>query len=138
MGTSSRFVRGPVWLALLPVLLVLWQVGQVRPQRGAFYRSADSVYMYLFNALNLVVGRSPRHIDNPGTPAQVFSAAVIGVAHGVAGRGGAARDVVQRPEFYLAQMSTILILMNAAALRCGGFLVRQVAKSLPLALVFHA
>src|SRR5215471_19762533 len=84
--------RGPAWLAF----------------------SYDLEYQYLLNALNLLEGAPPGHTRNPGTPVQVFGAALVGLVHALVGAGRVRADVLARPEWFLTVVSSGLMVAHVA------------------------
>lgn len=100
-----------------------------RAAKGPFFRMSDPDYAYLLNALNLVNGHAPAHIDHPGTPAQLFGALVIRLAHLTSPEPDVTRDVLLRPEAYLGTIAAAFgALLIVALLACGRWAWRATGR----------
>jgi hypothetical protein len=88
-----RLVTGRVWLLLIPFVMSLFALGLDRARGPSWLGDDyDPAYLYLLNGLNILELELPGHTDNPGTPVQLLAAGVIGLAHGLTGRGGTVRS----------------------------------------------
>jgi hypothetical protein len=75
----------------------------------------ENSYTYLFNALLIVKGDHPAHIDHPGTTTQLFGAAVL-EASGKGSGEKLIRAVLENPEKFLKRMHRALLIASALAL----------------------
>ncbi len=77
----------------------------------------DPESAYLLNGLNIAMGRSVGHYDNPGTTVQMYSAVVIRVTHLFRSAGNDLQtDVLANSEYYIEILRYSLIVMNACIL----------------------
>jgi hypothetical protein len=98
-------------LAALPLALVLGLISNRHLFEPFFQlRNIDPAYAYLMNAMTLLCGHTPRHIDHPGTTLQMLGAVVIGAMNLLRGISPVcpAADVFTRPEAYLAGIGMVL------------------------------
>jgi hypothetical protein len=129
---SMALAAVPVLLFLLPVLL--------RPVLGPFHLAGqlDPDYIYLLNGLNVLHLHPPEHTDHPGTPVQIFAAAVIAVTWGVKALSGATVSVDQavlaNPDSYLAAINVGLGLLIALASAFLGVRLYRASSRLVVAL----
>lgn len=112
-------------LALRIPLLFLALMALARLGLGEFWRwpSFDPDYVYLLNAQTVAERTLPNHIDHPGTPVQAFGAIVLHLM------GATGRDVIQRPEHYLAVLAWLQCALAAAALWWFGAAARRCGAS---------
>ena len=71
-----------VVLALTVLPLAAYLLSSVMlEEKGPYWlaENSDPEYAYLLNALNVLEGRPPEHVDHPGTTLQMFGAVVIGL-----------------------------------------------------------
>jgi hypothetical protein len=140
--TPPRCRRCGAFLALLlaPALLIF--IASLRfAAQGPYWAgySFDPEYPYLFNALNLLQGRAPWHIDHPGTPLQLLLAAIMGLRFQFAGsEDSLRRDVLLNPEPYLRAGWLVLTALSAAALAFFGWAARRFTQSTPAAVIAQA
>lgn len=92
--------------------------------------SVDPDIPYIFNGLNILVGNLPYHIDNPGTPVQIISAAVIFIVHLFRGESSLIADVMQNPDLYTSAVSNTLIGITMLVIYFSGFYVFRITNSL--------
>jgi len=115
---------------LIPMVTGLWGVG-MRLAKGPFYfpSQLDPTYAYLLNGLSLLRGEGVFHTDHPGTPLQLFCAAVIRIGHAL--RGGdmdVTTSVLSSPESYLQAIhAALLVFIVAAQYFLGTQLLRVLA-----------
>ncbi|HEX6951113.1 MAG TPA: hypothetical protein VF127_16045 [Nitrospira sp.] len=115
------FERCLVVLALTVLPLAAYLLSSVMlEEKGPYWlaENSDPEYAYLLNALNVLEGRPPEHVDHPGTTLQMLGAAVIGLLT----MGHSASDlkdlVLEDPEFYLSAINRtmrFLILVSQIA-----------------------
>lgn len=114
----------PLAFLLLPGLLVLAALPLAR-DRGPLWlgSNSDPSYQYLLNALLILEGQTPVHTDHPGTPAQLFGAAVLRLTTPGADPAARTLAVLADPEAALRRIHTCTLGFTAAALALAGLLV---------------
>ncbi|MEK7269832.1 MAG: hypothetical protein AAB215_02690, partial [Planctomycetota bacterium] len=115
-GLSRRLAAlGLACLVPAAFFLSIWTLNGLR---GPFWLGtrSDPEYAYLLNSLNLAHGKGPEHVDHPGTPVQVFGAAVLRVVHAAGGEGTLAEGVFRDPEWYLRRILFATLLLNSLLL----------------------
>ncbi len=90
----------------------------------------DPAYQYLFAGLDILLGNVPAHNDHPGTPLQSLIALIIAIAWYLRNFFGAAPQeifvsVIAAPEFYLLNVSAVVVILNSLAIY---FLGKQIFK----------
>jgi hypothetical protein len=112
-----------LFLLLLPLLLVLCAT-YLNNARGPYWMGSnlDPEYVYLLNAANLAMLTGVGHIDHPGTPVQVLGAVTLRIVYALSGTEASdfQTDVLKRPEFYLAAVNALMIVLNALMLLALG------------------
>ncbi|HAS39381.1 MAG TPA: hypothetical protein DCS93_02840 [Microscillaceae bacterium] len=111
MFVPALEMRNRLLLILLPGVL-LFLILTLKSHIGAYYLGSnqDPGYMYLLNGLNLVKGKPPGHVDNPGTTLQEVAALSIGGTYLLAGQSeNVQKDVLSHPEKYLQVINYVLI-----------------------------
>ncbi len=144
----TRYLQGlgqpSLVLALLPGLCTAigWVLQQ---QKGPYWvgSNLDPEYAYLLNALNILNGRAPAHIDHPGTPLQLLGAGVLWVSYNLQSLGQAAlpalnQQVLSQPEFYLGLMHGVLLGLIALSLFLVGWLTWHLSQNLVLGLILQS
>jgi hypothetical protein len=107
---------------------------------GAANFDYDPAYVYLLNAMSIMHGYVPGHIDHPGTSVQILSGTILAVSWFV-GRivGQTALDfdsaILNNPEFYLRAIACVFLVMNVGAILYLGCRIQRATGSLLLALV---
>jgi len=107
------------WLLLLLLPAAFFCLAlYIEKIKGPFYlcRNSDPDYVYLYSSLTLAQGHAPQFSDHPGTTVIGWGALVLRAAHLIAGRGDFVQDVLQRPEFYLTEISLSLMAVQAIGL----------------------
>jgi hypothetical protein len=119
---------------LAPALLVFSHNVLIR-DFGPYWHGGniDPNYAYLCNALLIANGRSPEHVDHPGTPVQLLGAVVLW--SGNLGTSAAELNlrVLSDPERYLRLINRTLVALGALALFGSGVLLWRASSSLILA-----
>ena len=82
---SRLLIAGLALLAPLASIFLVWQAYLGSPGLRFVYAYGDPDYGYLFNSLLLLDGKSPWHIDHPGTPVQMIGALVMPAWHWLTG-----------------------------------------------------
>ncbi len=131
LGPRAQNVVAGLALLVLPALAGTEALTLARA-RGPFHLSSnlDPEHVYLLNGLNLLYRRSPGYASQPGTPFQVYCAAVTGLRYGARGEGRMADDVLLNPGDYLETIRLSLIGVYAAVLLLGGLLTFRLTGSL--------
>jgi hypothetical protein len=84
---------------------------------------ADPDWSYLANSLLVAEGKTPQHVDHPGTPLQILGAIVYRVNYLFSSREiSLAEDVFTRPEHYLELGSLAEFFLAMLALAIGAIL----------------
>jgi hypothetical protein len=122
-------------LLILPIVIGGLVLSQLKTQ-GPYYRHelADPAYAYLFNALKIVKGHSPTHIDHPGTTIQSLSAGLLIARSGFS----TVDEVLKRPEAALYYLNIVFLLCFLAAYFWAGKCLYKSTGSLHVALFFQA
>ena len=115
------FERGLVVLALTVLPVAAYLLSSVMlEEKGPYWlaENSDPEYAYLLNAVNVLEGTPPEHVDHPGTTLQMLGAVVIGLL--TMGHSGSDLKalVLEDPEFYLSAINRtirLLILMSQIA-----------------------
>ena len=95
----------PTFILILSVLLKL--------AAGPFWQYSDPCYIYLFNALNMVKGVAPTHIDHPGTPLQLLILFIIWFVNIGHSTQEVLNKVLTNPDFYLSLTYILLTLLSS-------------------------
>jgi hypothetical protein len=112
-------------IALLVVVPLLFLVIGLRFDRTKYGTDPESAY--LMNGLNIAMGESVGHFDNPGTTVQIYSAAVISVTHFLRfSDNDLQTDVLLNSEYYIEVLRKGFIVLNVCVL----FVLGLVAFSL--------
>ena len=130
-----------VWVAwlLLPCVFLALHNAFVRAGGPHYLASkVDPDYAYLCNSLNLAVGRSPDHVDHPGTSLQLFGAVVITVAHPFSGKAQKIDAVLKNPEQHLRLINLALAFISASALAVVGIITWRRTGDWQMALLLQA
>jgi hypothetical protein len=87
----------------------LWILGPI--YAGLRYRDYDPAYQYLLNGLSFVYGYPAGHIDHPGTPLQLLTAAVLLLSRAFGGQSklDLIDVVIANPETFIFWISLILL-----------------------------
>lgn len=127
--------KNPSWLLLIiPVIFIgvaIVFATQMYPiyANTPFY-GQDPAYQYLFAGVDILLGNVPAHNDHPGTPLQSLIALTIAIIWHVLELFGAAQkdivvSVIAAPEFYLLNVSAVVVILNSLAIY---FLGKQIFK----------
>ena len=113
----DRDLRAWGALVVLPLCYVaaaLW----ARQAGGPFWLwyNLDPAYFYLLDALNVLNLTPPGHIYHPGTPVQWLGAFILKIASPFTGAAAITDAALAEPEVHLRLISTVLVLLNGAAL----------------------
>ncbi len=90
----------------------------------------DPAYQYLFAGVDILLGNVPAHNDHPGTPLQSLIALIIAIVWYVLHLFGTVQQdivvsVIAAPEFYLLNVSAVVVILNSLAIY---FLGKQIFK----------
>lgn len=90
----------------------------------------DPAYQYLFAGVDILLGNEPAHNDHPGTPLQSLIALTIVIVWYVLHLFGTVQQdivvsVIAAPEFYLLNVSAVVVILNSLAIY---FLGKQIFK----------
>jgi hypothetical protein len=117
-----------------PILVGRWW--SLLAAKGPYWlgTNSDPDYPYLLNALGLLRGVGPGHVDHPGTPVQLLLALIARATHLASGGGAVHEDVLLRPEHYLLVANGVLLLAFAASLVLAGLAALRTTGSLAAAI----
>jgi hypothetical protein len=120
------------WLLLLIPLAVLVLCILVVIERSPFFASwYDPVYCYLLNGLNIATGHfHVGHVDHPGTPLQLYTAALLRFFHLFSSHKDIVHDVLLRPEWYLFRIGIVSSFVIAACIYMAGILMLRFTSSI--------
>ncbi len=131
-------------LLLLPILFFSWAF-VLQKNSGPNYLTTsyrgqhfDPEYAYLFNALNVIHGIPPWHIDHPGTPLQVLGAIIIKIQYPLVNSQKIETIVLNTPEKYLFQINFIINLMIFVTIFFLGVITYLITKKIILALIIQS
>jgi len=100
--------------------------------------STDPESAYLLNGLNIAMGKSVGHFDNPGTTVQIYSAVGLRVTHFLRFTGTDIQmDVLLHSEYYIEVLRYSLVVMNTLVLFALGFFALSFFGNLWLALLLQ-
>jgi hypothetical protein len=107
--------------------LLVTAAGWLARARGPLWLGANSdpSYQYLLNALLLLDGGTPAHVDHPGTTVQMLGAAALRLLIPAADPAERIRAVLAAPEAALAGLHAVTLTLTAAAVTLAGLLVRR-------------
>lgn len=111
---SVERISGVFYILVAVILSIIFIAAwHLREHATPFYlHNADPEYCYFFNALNILQGKSPGHVDHPGTPLQMLGALVIRLASILTNDGHSSDSLVSNaldfPEFQLLAMNIAL------------------------------
>jgi hypothetical protein len=113
-----------LYFLVLPALFLVLHLIFVRAQ-GPFFLGSniDPDYAYLFNSLNIATGKSPQHVDHPGTTVQVLGGLVLRLAHPFSSHAEIIEAVLKDPERHLHWINFTWAVIYAASLSFIGVLV---------------
>jgi hypothetical protein len=141
---NNKTTKNKILLFLIPIAFVALNLGYssvIFPlYSGPPGYDQDPAYAYLFNALLILDGKVPWHVDHPGTPLQFISAAVVLLINGYSEiftgvqQSDLIDSVLQNPDKYLYGISCVLLIMNAGALYYFGCRVLAASKTIWIAI----
>lgn len=101
--------------------------------------AVDPEFIYLFSGLSISQGIGDiGHMDNPGTPLQVFTALIFRLVWLFRpGNTSYLEDVLSEPDFYLNMVNLSLTLMVVAAVLFAGKAILDITGSVLTALLFQ-
>ncbi len=100
-------------MLVLPLLVFLLGLMQLRQYPVTHTQSSDPAYAYLMNGLTLAQGSSDiGHTDNPGTTVQVFAAVVIRAVYLFRSAPSLTDDVIANPETYITACRVAMFVLN--------------------------
>ena len=148
MNPRSSAGHQPGWipklsLCLIPAAVVALALILARAQ-GPYSNSQnlDPDYNYLFNSLNLLMLRAPRHIDHPGTTVQELGAVAVLVKRVAERIEGDERPlevaVLTEPEDYLRTINTSLATILGTTMVAAGLAMLQTTGSLIAAVLLQS
>ena len=139
MGNPFPSLKKAWPLLMIPALaLILYVI--FSQARGPFYLpfNYDPDYAYLFNGLNLASGIGPEHIDHPGTPLQLFTAAAIRLVNIGSSNHAMILTVLSHSESYLRGLNLAVMIGFLISLLLSGFFVWRKSGSMIAALFLQA
>lgn len=135
MKDSSK----PLVLLIVPAMVLL--VGAVmRLLEGPFYYAfnSDPEYSYLLNALLILEGQTPHHVDHPGTTLQLLIAATVRVVSFFKPDEPLVTSVLTHPEFYLHVAHGVILSLTALASFVLGYALHKATQRTGLTLFLQA
>ena len=123
----------PFILVIVPLLFLVFGFKFDRTKYGTDPESA-----YLLNGLNISMGKSVGHYDNPGTTVQMYSAVVLRITHFLRFTGtDIQKDVLLHSEYYIEVLRYSLIVLNTLVLFFLGFFALSMFGNIWLALLLQ-
>jgi hypothetical protein len=131
-------ISGLVLLSLCP-LWVLSSLNKFNEARGPFWlgSNSDPTYVYFFNSLLFLCGKTPVHTDHPGTILQVVEAIVLYSWEGVRFAPTVLMKVFKDPEAYLQSSVRTLQIWNLVIVTLVSVGLWQSTRSLVAALLLQ-
>ena len=138
LNTTLKF------LALIPIPLLFFLLGvHILHLFGPpSVRSSDPDFLYYYNCMCMgLLKLDLGHIDNPGTPLQVWVAIVTRIAHLLIGENSYTEDLLSRPDLYIQIISytiyiaiTVLLLLVSIKVysKTGSLLLAIGVQLIPL------
>ncbi|MDO9257953.1 MAG: hypothetical protein Q7U54_20740, partial [Bacteroidales bacterium] len=115
-----------LFLILVPLVFLVIGFKFDRTKYGTDPESA-----YLFNGLNIAMGKPVGHFDHPGTTVQIYSAVVIGVTHLLRFTNtNLQTDVLTNSELYIEVLRMSFIVFNSLLIFLVGFLAFSSLKNI--------
>lgn len=102
--------------------------------------SGDPEYAYLLNGINIATFHSVGHTDNPGTPAQMYNAVVLRIAHFLkfSEKNDLETDVILNPDSYVELERKVSIVLNSVMLLLLGFTSLLILRNFWFSLILQA
>lgn len=124
-------------LLVFVILPVIFLVTGLSFHRTWF--SGDPEYAYLLNGINIANLKSVGHTDNPGTPVQMYSAAVLRVAHllDFSEKAELQTAVMKNPDYYVELERKISVIINALMMLALGVAAFHFLKNMWLGLILQ-
>lgn len=123
-------------LAAAPAMVVAvgwWlRATVVTPYHNGYH---DPDYAYLFNGASVANLVAPDHTDHPGTPLQMLIAVTLRTFHPTASPEQLTFQLLDDPEWYLAVVSTVLLLVVGALAVWAGVSIYRTTRDVGAALV---
>jgi len=115
---------------VLPALFLI--IGWMFSNEIGFYHLfvTDPEYAYLFNGLNILHFKLPDQVNGPGTPLQVYCAAVTKIVHIFRGQDTLVADVFKNPDVYLNIINKSIIVITFITLFLVGYFVKLATGSI--------
>ncbi|HXH19854.1 MAG TPA: hypothetical protein VNJ07_12305 [Chitinophagales bacterium] len=116
---------------IVPVCVYL-AVVPLRQAWGHYYYAlhSDPSYLYLFNGLNIAMLKPSAHVDNPGSPVQLISAAVVRTTSFLRNEDDLQKDVILHSELYIKIINRTLFTLCIIALFFLGVVAYRYTGSL--------
>jgi len=123
-------IRQRAGLLIAPLVLVLGFL-VVKDVSGPYFLADnfDPDYAYILNGLNLAIGRSPSHIDHPGTPVQFLSAAVVRIHNPGQPQGQTALNTISNAETYLDRTNLVIFSLILLSLVTATVVIERKTRS---------
>jgi hypothetical protein len=136
MNTQKRVRYGFVWVALIPVIFLVFSA-LMRMAAGPFWLGANSdpAYLYLINSLYFFEHISPSFVDHPGTTLQLLGAGLIKLVHWSQDSQQIIDQVLLDPEYHLRVIYYVILFLNGATLFLAGFYALKRSRDLTFALL---
>jgi hypothetical protein len=124
-----------VGLFILPLIFLIVGLNFNRT-----WYSGDPEYAYLLNGINIATFHSVGHTDNPGTPAQIYNAVVLRIAHFLkfSEKNDLESDVIQNPDAYVELERKVSIVLNSVMLLLLGFTSLLILRNFWFSLILQA
>lgn len=122
----------------IPVLVLAWFLRASFAPWEWFYNSGDPDFLYWFNALLVLEGQSPAHIDHPGTPVQLLGAMVLHWRYLLSGTGPNVLEdfSLHILDYHRAYFVLVVTALLASAWICG-YRLRRLGIGLPTVMLIQ-
>ena len=115
-------------LTFLVIIPLLFLVAGLQFDRTKYGTDPESAY--LLNGMNIAMGKSVGHYDNPGTTVQIYSAVMLKATHFFRFSGlDLQTDVLTHSEYYIEILRKGLIFINACAILILGLFAVSLLKN---------
>ncbi|MEI8201528.1 MAG: hypothetical protein WCH34_00835 [Bacteroidota bacterium] len=130
MLQKFKFKKG--LLFIMPFLLLITWIYNVKETNYATFRTVDPEYIHLTSSINLAGGQYKLiSIESPATSLYIFGAAVVRITHLISGGGRSLMDdYLLFPEKYIFSFRISLIFLMLISLICLGLIVYKYSQNM--------